>query len=336
MCVSRHNVGEVTEKDCFYLTRKRPTIELGRKDGGTNMLSPFLAFLLSVLILCRIAVSQYSSDQCSWRGRWVSAYIYLYHSSLLHGLLRPFLTIGTDSRFVNLLCDMHTGQAKSACVNMNRITRSSLFFEEKVIFAPWFIWTSMTPPCSVVLPSDKMHSRCHEWRLTLTLTLAQKETSWQINVSCLWIGSFETCKITVFILHLFYIACSSLYIHFLVKSYKWATCMVCVHVIIKCPVYGQLIVSLSRSGRRWIFDIRKFPLAELSCEIKMYLLLVVIYLFLGVAGNGKPICQEPQKELTLFSSTQVWSVMKLSEAVWFLPNCRSGSPQSIKFTRPLS
>ncbi|XP_062389201.1 meteorin-like protein [Sardina pilchardus] len=32
------------------------------------MLSPFLAFLLSVLILCRIAVSQYSSDQCSWRG----------------------------------------------------------------------------------------------------------------------------------------------------------------------------------------------------------------------------------------------------------------------------
>ncbi|XP_041943307.1 meteorin-like protein [Alosa sapidissima] len=32
------------------------------------MLSPFLAFLLSALILCRIAVSQYSSDQCSWRG----------------------------------------------------------------------------------------------------------------------------------------------------------------------------------------------------------------------------------------------------------------------------
>ncbi|KAL2101637.1 hypothetical protein ACEWY4_003398 [Coilia grayii] len=32
------------------------------------MLSPFLASLLTVTILCRIAVSQYSSDQCSWRG----------------------------------------------------------------------------------------------------------------------------------------------------------------------------------------------------------------------------------------------------------------------------
>ncbi|XP_051988802.1 meteorin-like protein [Xyrauchen texanus] len=32
------------------------------------MLSPFLAYLLSVLVLCRIARSQYSSDQCSWRG----------------------------------------------------------------------------------------------------------------------------------------------------------------------------------------------------------------------------------------------------------------------------
>uniref|UniRef100_A0A671RB81 Meteorin-like protein n=1 Tax=Sinocyclocheilus anshuiensis TaxID=1608454 RepID=A0A671RB81_9TELE len=32
------------------------------------MLSPFLAYLLSVVLLCRIARSQYSSDQCSWRG----------------------------------------------------------------------------------------------------------------------------------------------------------------------------------------------------------------------------------------------------------------------------
>ncbi|XP_051570884.1 meteorin-like protein [Myxocyprinus asiaticus] len=32
------------------------------------MLSSFLAYLLSVLVLCRIARSQYSSDQCSWRG----------------------------------------------------------------------------------------------------------------------------------------------------------------------------------------------------------------------------------------------------------------------------
>ncbi|XP_059414763.1 meteorin-like protein isoform X2 [Carassius carassius] len=32
------------------------------------MLSPFLAHLLSVVLLCRIARSQYSSDQCSWRG----------------------------------------------------------------------------------------------------------------------------------------------------------------------------------------------------------------------------------------------------------------------------
>ncbi|KAA0705332.1 Meteorin-like protein [Triplophysa tibetana] len=32
------------------------------------MLSPLVACLLSVLVLCRIARSQYSSDQCSWRG----------------------------------------------------------------------------------------------------------------------------------------------------------------------------------------------------------------------------------------------------------------------------
>ncbi|KAL0993544.1 hypothetical protein UPYG_G00109490 [Umbra pygmaea] len=32
------------------------------------MLTPILAYLLSVLLLCRIAFSQYSSDQCSWRG----------------------------------------------------------------------------------------------------------------------------------------------------------------------------------------------------------------------------------------------------------------------------
>ncbi|TRY92216.1 hypothetical protein DNTS_025742 [Danionella cerebrum] len=32
------------------------------------MLSPLLAYLLSVVLLCRIARSQYSSDQCSWRG----------------------------------------------------------------------------------------------------------------------------------------------------------------------------------------------------------------------------------------------------------------------------
>uniref|UniRef100_A0A8C2J0Q8 Meteorin-like protein n=1 Tax=Cyprinus carpio TaxID=7962 RepID=A0A8C2J0Q8_CYPCA len=32
------------------------------------MLSPFLAYLLSVVLLCRTARSQYSSDQCSWRG----------------------------------------------------------------------------------------------------------------------------------------------------------------------------------------------------------------------------------------------------------------------------
>ncbi|KAI7803772.1 meteorin-like protein [Triplophysa rosa] len=32
------------------------------------MLSPLVPCLLSVLVLCRIARSQYSSDQCSWRG----------------------------------------------------------------------------------------------------------------------------------------------------------------------------------------------------------------------------------------------------------------------------
>ncbi|KAJ8362970.1 hypothetical protein SKAU_G00118010 [Synaphobranchus kaupii] len=32
------------------------------------MLSPFLAYFVAVLLLCRVASSQYSSDQCSWRG----------------------------------------------------------------------------------------------------------------------------------------------------------------------------------------------------------------------------------------------------------------------------
>ncbi|XP_033895683.1 meteorin-like protein [Acipenser ruthenus] len=32
------------------------------------MLTPFLTDLIAVLLLCRVAASQYSSDQCSWRG----------------------------------------------------------------------------------------------------------------------------------------------------------------------------------------------------------------------------------------------------------------------------
>ncbi|XP_035381570.1 meteorin-like protein [Electrophorus electricus] len=36
------------------------------------MLSPFLAYFLSGLVLCRIAHSQYSSDQCSWKGSGLS------------------------------------------------------------------------------------------------------------------------------------------------------------------------------------------------------------------------------------------------------------------------
>ncbi|MBN3274540.1 METRL protein, partial [Polyodon spathula] len=32
------------------------------------MLTPFLTDLIAVLLLCRVASSQYSSDQCSWRG----------------------------------------------------------------------------------------------------------------------------------------------------------------------------------------------------------------------------------------------------------------------------
>ncbi|KAI1886547.1 hypothetical protein AGOR_G00196920 [Albula goreensis] len=32
------------------------------------MLSPILAYLVAMLLLCRVASSQYSSDQCSWRG----------------------------------------------------------------------------------------------------------------------------------------------------------------------------------------------------------------------------------------------------------------------------
>ncbi|KAJ8384717.1 hypothetical protein AAFF_G00199230 [Aldrovandia affinis] len=36
--------------------------------GGADMLSSLLACLVAVLLLCRTTCSQYSSDQCSWKG----------------------------------------------------------------------------------------------------------------------------------------------------------------------------------------------------------------------------------------------------------------------------
>ncbi|KAJ8345386.1 hypothetical protein SKAU_G00295790 [Synaphobranchus kaupii] len=35
---------------------------------GTDVLSPLLAYLVAMLLLCRTTSSQYSSDQCSWKG----------------------------------------------------------------------------------------------------------------------------------------------------------------------------------------------------------------------------------------------------------------------------
>ncbi|KAJ8254099.1 hypothetical protein COCON_G00207110 [Conger conger] len=35
---------------------------------GTNLLSPISAYLAAILLLCRTTSSQYSSDQCSWKG----------------------------------------------------------------------------------------------------------------------------------------------------------------------------------------------------------------------------------------------------------------------------
>ncbi|KAG7460254.1 hypothetical protein MATL_G00219370 [Megalops atlanticus] len=39
-----------------------------RSNSRTGVPSPFLASLVSVMVLCRTAFSQYSSDQCSWKG----------------------------------------------------------------------------------------------------------------------------------------------------------------------------------------------------------------------------------------------------------------------------
>lgn len=38
--------------------------------GASIMLWPLVAHLLSAVALWRPAVAQYSSDECSWRGRW--------------------------------------------------------------------------------------------------------------------------------------------------------------------------------------------------------------------------------------------------------------------------
>ncbi|XP_064170461.1 meteorin-like protein [Anguilla rostrata] len=35
---------------------------------GTDLLSPLLTYLVAMLLLCRTTSSQYSSDQCSWKG----------------------------------------------------------------------------------------------------------------------------------------------------------------------------------------------------------------------------------------------------------------------------
>lgn len=55
--------------DLVVLVEKKESVALGATAVGLNMLTPILVYLLSVLLLCRIAFSQYSSDQCSWKGR---------------------------------------------------------------------------------------------------------------------------------------------------------------------------------------------------------------------------------------------------------------------------
>lgn len=64
----RYVVG-VTRVDLVVLVEKKERVAFGATAVGLNMLTPILAYLLSVLLLCRIAFSQYSSDQCSWKGR---------------------------------------------------------------------------------------------------------------------------------------------------------------------------------------------------------------------------------------------------------------------------
>lgn len=54
--------------DSVVLVEKKESVALGATAVGLNMLTPTLAYLLSVILLCRIAFSQYSSDQCSWKG----------------------------------------------------------------------------------------------------------------------------------------------------------------------------------------------------------------------------------------------------------------------------
>ncbi|XP_024000905.2 meteorin-like protein [Salvelinus sp. IW2-2015] len=50
------------------LNLRRRKVFARSNSGGIKHADTILAYLLSVLLLCRIAFSQYSSDQCSWKG----------------------------------------------------------------------------------------------------------------------------------------------------------------------------------------------------------------------------------------------------------------------------
>lgn len=41
----------------------------GEINMRTSALASLLLLLLPLLLLCRISLGQYSSDQCSWKGR---------------------------------------------------------------------------------------------------------------------------------------------------------------------------------------------------------------------------------------------------------------------------
>lgn len=75
-------------EDIFIVSRERR----GEARRDNNMLSPtLLASFLLLFLLCRTSFCQYSSDQCSWKGRWGSLISFYFHKILERWIKRLFL-----------------------------------------------------------------------------------------------------------------------------------------------------------------------------------------------------------------------------------------------------
>ncbi|KAG9337270.1 hypothetical protein JZ751_029556 [Albula glossodonta] len=102
------------------------------------MLSPILAYLVAMLLLCRVASSQYSSDQCSWRGSGLTheshardvEQVYLRCSQGLLEWLYPTGAIIVNLR-PNTASQALSGGHLTACIKPASDSRGSNIYLEK-------------------------------------------------------------------------------------------------------------------------------------------------------------------------------------------------------------